>query len=93
MNIMIDYDNTFTADPLMWTEAIEIFFDHNHKVFLVTSRGEDTPVEDEHYFKSVGIPIIYCDYRAKEKVCKEKGININIWIDDDPLYITTGFIE
>jgi hypothetical protein len=90
MNIMIDYDNTFTADAPMWQDVIFEFL-QKHRVFLVTSRGMDTPVEHTEYFVDMGIPIVYCDYYAKKDVCEKQGIKIDIWIDDDPKYIIEGF--
>jgi hypothetical protein len=93
MNIMIDYDATYTADISLWRMVIPMFLDHGHKVYLVTSRGRDTPVELVNDFTPLNIPIIYCTYRAKKKVCEAQGIKIDIWIDDDPYYIVHGFIE
>ena len=91
MNIMIDYDNTYTADVDMWRSIIPLFL-VGHNVYLVTSRGMDTPIELANDFVEWRIPIIYCEYRAKKDVCEEQGIKIDIWIDDDPYYINTGFV-
>jgi hypothetical protein len=91
MNIMIDYDRTYTADVDMWRKIIPIFLE-NHKVYLVTSRDMDTPIELTQDFINWNIPIIYCQYMAKRDVCAKQGIYIDIWIDDDPHYIDTGFV-
>lgn len=91
MNIMIDYDRTYTADVEMWREIIPIFL-RNHKVYLVTSRDIDTPIELAQDFVNWGIPIIYCSYLSKRSVCVKQGIYIDIWIDDDPYYVDNGFI-
>lgn len=93
MNIMIDYDGTFGADPMMFQDVIEMFQGHHHKVYLVTSRGMDTPVEHAYWFADHYVPIVYCNYRAKREVCEEQGIKIDIWIDDAPYYIDHGFVE
>jgi hypothetical protein len=53
----------------------------------------DTPIDLVNDFVIRGIPIVYCEYRAKRKVCEEQGIKIDIWIDDDPKYIEVGFIN
>lgn len=92
MNIMIDYDNTYTANVEMWRKIIPVFLE-NGRVYLVTSRSMDTPIDLVQDFVQWGIPVIYCEYRAKEIVCKEQGIRIDIWIDDDPEFITKGFID
>lgn len=91
MKIMIDYDGTYTADVEMWRKIV-YFMACKHEVYLVTSRDTDTPIEDEGWWNERNIPIIYCAYRAKKDVCLEQGVDIDIWIDNDPYYITTGFI-
>ena len=93
MNIMIDYDGTYTADIAMWRGILPLMQLEGNKVYLVTSRGMDTPVELVKDFIDMKISIIYCTWRAKRTVCEEQGIMIDIWIDNDPYYIDTGFVE
>lgn len=94
MNIAIDYDLTYTADPVMWRNLLpRIQSVYGHTVYLVTSRDSDVPVEASHDFENMGIPIIYCAWRGKRKVCNEQGIMIDIWIDDEPKYVDTGFVD
>lgn len=88
---MMDYDNTYTRDPLMWRNIIKIMEDNGHNIRIVTSRSPDMILDDDWVLNK--LPITYCSFRAKKTVCEEQGISIDIWIDDDPLYITTGFIE
>jgi hypothetical protein len=93
MNIMIDYDRTFTADVAMWREVIDnSFLFYGHKVFLVTSRSMEQPIDLVQDFVDRKIPIIYCAFRAKRDVCTEQGIRIDIWIDDDPQWITDDIV-
>jgi hypothetical protein len=92
MNIMIDYDGTFGAAPSDWMDTIDLMGNRGHKFYLVTSRGKDTPVEHEEYFRMMDIPVIYCEYLAKKDVCNKLGIKIDVWIDDNPYYIDHGFI-
>ena len=66
MNIMIDYDNTYTADVEMWRNVIPLMQLWGHNLYLVTSRDMDTPVELAQDFVDWGIPIVYCAYRAKK---------------------------
>jgi hypothetical protein len=90
---MIDYDGTFGADPEGWAEVVNLMQKRGHIFFLVTSRGMDTPVEHAWWFAEHGITVVYCNYRAKKTVCDEQGFRIDIWIDNDPEYITKGFID
>lgn len=89
---MIDYDNTYTADVNMWRIILPTIKRCGHNVYLVTSRDVDTPIELVQDFVDMKIPIVYCAYRAKRDVCREQGIDIQVWIDDDPYYINTGFV-
>jgi len=93
MNIMIDYDGTYTADPPMWRQIIPTFLMSGHNVYLVTSRSMDTPIDLVQDFVNWKIPIVYCAFKAKRDVCIKQGIFIDIWIDDDPHYIGKGFVE
>lgn len=89
MNIGLDWDNTFTADPVLYQIIVDAYVERGHTVYITTSRGEDTPIE----FRPRGIKsIIYCNFRAKRDVTLQMGIKIHNWIDDDPYYITTGFV-
>lgn len=88
MNIMIDYDRTYTAAVEMWREVIDNgFLYYGHKVFLVTARSKDQPIELARDFDDRNIPIIYCAFKAKREVCEALGIKIDIWIDDEPDWI------
>lgn len=40
MNIALDYDGTYTADPDMWLRFVEEAQAAGHKVFIVTMRYE-----------------------------------------------------
>lgn len=89
MNIGLDWDNTYTRDPQLYNGFIDIAVLRGHNVYITTSRGMDTPIE----FIPIGIKtVIYCNYRAKYDVTRQQGIVIDNWIDDDPYYITTGFV-
>ncbi len=77
MKIALDFDNTFTADPELWSAFINTARQRGHEVKIVTSRAPYCPVPLE------GIEIVYCSFTAKKQHYPEA----HIWIDDDPLYI------
>lgn len=93
MIIALDYDNTYTRDKFFWDDFIDNAWRHGHSVYIVTSRGEDTPVDYQYDFNRMQVEIIYCNYRAKKQVTDNLGVKIDIWVDDDPEYIGKGFIE
>ena len=89
MIIALDWDNTYTRDTKFWDKFLALNAEWGNTIYIVTSRGMDTPIE----FIPTGVDgVIYCNYRAKKDVTRQSGIDIQIWIDDDPYYITTGFI-
>lgn len=89
MNIALDWDNTYTRDTHDWQRFIELF-EGLHNIWIVTSRGEDTPIE---FIPDYIEGVVYCNYRAKKLVTEKRGIKIDIWIDDDPKWIEEGFVE
>jgi hypothetical protein len=89
MIIALDWDNTFTRDQDGWQDFILGMKARGHKIWIVTARGEDTPIE----MTPEGLSgIVYCNYRAKMRVTELMGLKIDVWIDDDPEMIIDGFV-
>lgn len=82
MKIALDYDNTITADPGLWSAFAELALSKGHSVTIVTSRDEVFAPLPE-----MGIPIVYCAYKAKARC-----FQADIWIDDDPRRIFTDLV-
>jgi hypothetical protein len=87
LNIAIDFDDTYTLNPELWNDLIEVFRASNFHVYCVTARPEEhmQPVYD-----TIGNVIgqqncIGTGLRAKrEYMRKHHNIHIHIWIDDTP---------
>jgi hypothetical protein len=81
MFIALDYDDTYTRDPGLWNQFIELVKNAGHDISIVTKRGPSNqgpiPVE-------ISCPIVYCDRAAKAYYCRDHNIHIDIWIDDAP---------
>jgi hypothetical protein len=86
MNIALDYDGTFTRDPLMWEKFIEVAKLYGHNVFVCTMRYPGG-VESIDSIKSLGVDVIYTARRAKGKFLADAGIPVDIWVDDMPVWI------
>ena len=84
MNIAIDYDGTYSVDPEMWKEVFRTFRNWGHCVYCVTKRYELLSSDIQ---KEMTIPIIHATKSKKEAVRKH-GIEIDVWIDDNPASIT-----
>lgn len=86
MKIALDYDDTYTADPLMWNWFVEQAEARGHEVFCVTARHGSMLEEVEFTLGRHLRPdhIISCFNEPKRKVCAERGVMIDVWIDDKP---------
>lgn len=88
MNIAIDFDDTFTADPDMWKLFIRSAYENGHNVFVVTWRSEGERFEVDLEVPANFIMAKHFTARkAKRKYMEDKGIYIDIWIDDNPAAI------
>ena len=92
MHLALDFDNTFTVDPAFWTEFINEAKVNSHKVWIVTARHRDRDGINwaKVQLKHEPCPVIWCDGKPKRHVVKEQGIEINVWIDDDPYSLLHG---
>lgn len=90
MNIAIDYDDTYTADPGLWDQFIASARERGHKVWIVTCR-RDTP-ENREEVQVPGCRVFFTNLGSKLDFVKVKraGMKIDIWIDDDPRCIWEG---
>lgn len=85
MIIAIDYDDTFTADTLMFTETIKKFQEFGHQVICVSARRETfaNRREIENALPS-GVEVFLSYDCPKRLFTKMKGVYVDIWIDDKP---------
>lgn len=80
MNFALDFDETYTASPLLWDKFIDVAKFHGHIVTFVTFRFEGWGNEDiESTAKSLGIGVVYTNGRQKQHV-----FDADVWIDDSP---------
>lgn len=89
MIIALDFDNTYTRDPAMWNDFIDLCQHAGHKVYCVTMRY-DKPNDSREVREALGnrVDAIYFTERsAKQQFMQSKGIAIDIWIDDCPQLI------
>lgn len=82
MKISLDYDDTITADVEFWLAFIQLARKYQHEVFCITGRSDTESNREE--MKFLEIPKIYCDHGNKRTVSKNRGIEIDVWIDDIP---------
>ena len=92
MNISLDYDDTYTRDPLLWNVFIQDCLVRGHTVYVVTMR---TPEQGREVLESVGQRVgesrcYFTSMQSKRNYMYARGISIDVWIDDMPDAILRG---
>lgn len=83
MQIALDYDDTYTLDPIFWDAFKKLAVKYGHNVFCVTKRGED----HKGILFMPGWETIHTNLKAKKTYCDANNIKADVWIDDDPINI------
>lgn len=85
-NIGIDYDGTFTDNPEAWSGVIRQLLIFGYSVYCVSARSDnpDTFSKLSSEFPS-GVTILLTSHKPKKKFCEQLGINIDIWIENQPM--------
>jgi hypothetical protein len=92
MNIGLDYDGTYTTDPVAFDKVIRTFILAGFNVYLVTMRAppphfESVLVLEDLENKVTGM--YFTDRKAKRPFMLAKGIKIAFWIEDMPEWLLT----
>ena len=90
LTIAIDFDDTFTTDPVLWTSVIALLA-VRHQVICVTSRRVSIPNVNalQRALTPHVAEIIYAYDQPKRLAAQEAGYAVDIWIDDRPETIAT----
>ena len=92
MLIALDYDGTYTADPVFWDTFIVSARVHGHTVVCITMRheheehGESAAVLED--MEAHGIQVVFTGRQAKRAFAEALGIVPDVWIDDNPHWIS-----
>lgn len=99
MNIALDYDGTYTHDPVLWLMFV-IQAQHNgHDIRLVTMRfaseehgGAEAGGIDPR-LRALGVQIIFTSREAKGPAAAAQGFVADVWIDDNPRAINESAVQ
>jgi len=88
--VALDYHNTYSADPKFWDTFIYMCWMRKWDVYCVSHTTDDKEKKD--LFDSIGKVIgkknvILTEGQAKQPYCEKHNIDIDIWIDNNPLHI------
>ena len=87
MLLALDFDETYTRDPIFWDKVIALANQHGHSVICATMRheheGEDVVKALQHKVED----IIFTGRKAKFNFVTEAGYYPSVWIDDQPNWL------
>lgn len=80
MLIALDYDGTSTKSPAFWDLFCAMAKETGNEVICFTMRYPSEPTK-------MPCQIVYTGRKAKAKFVADNGYKVDIWIDDDPLFL------
>ena len=90
MNISLDFDGTYTEAPELWNRFIAQFRNAGHKVYCITMRKPEECADVESSLSNRVDAIHYTSREGKISYCLKHGLKVDVWIDDQPHFITGG---
>ncbi len=85
MLVSIDYDDTFSLDPVGWFKAMEVLMKRGHKVILCTNRTDEYDWGDEVYASLAEVSGWWKGWKAagggafaREAIVERTGIEVFI---------------
>ncbi len=85
LTLALDWDGTYTADPALWDQFIELCESRGHKVLICTGRDKRTDPIEKH------MPIYYTSNEPKKAFLARLGIHPDIFTDDTPERICSAY--
>lgn len=90
MTFALDFNGTYTKDPKFWNVFIELARLRKDEVYCVTHSTD--PDENKELLQSIGQIIgenkcIFADGHSKMEAVAALGIDVDIWIDNNPIHI------
>lgn len=89
LTVAVDWDDTYTTDMELWTKVVEMFLAYEWKVVCITGRRctlEST--QEIRCWLPSSVELHYSYDQPKLDYAKEHGIDVDVWIDNDPMIIT-----
>lgn len=92
--IAIDFDDTFTADPMLFSTFIVMGKSQGHRFYCVTNRQKtmgDTELINDYLDRfDCQMPIVFANEYGKVETMERLGIKVDIWIEDAPRTLLRG---
>jgi len=86
MKIALDYDHTYSLDPIFWNQVIRAARRTGHDIRVVTARDDRLDRTAQLVELEKRLPVIYTRGIAKKWFCTHfgEGFVPDVWIDDRP---------
>lgn len=84
MLIALDYDDTYTHDPVLWDAFIANAKARGHEVICVTMRYAKEGMPVVKALSSKVDAIVFTGRTAKARSVHSLGYYPNVWIEDNP---------
>lgn len=82
--IGVDFDDTISTNELGWLQVLALFERLGYIVYVVTYRSATEWPEDMDFLRDKGYKVFCTDRMSKREFMKRKGLDVDIWIDDNP---------
>lgn len=83
--IAIDFDDTWTADPLGFRMFVESMTARGHRFVCITARNEFAQWTSEvRVAMEPLMPVLFTNGKPKRAAAEAAGYKVDIWIDDMP---------
>lgn len=90
LTISIDYDDTFTAAPELFSLFIREAQKEGHRVICISARRDEIGHRQELMNALPhGVQVLLSYDTPKKQFARQNGIAVDIWIDDMPEAIPT----
>lgn len=87
MIIGLDYDDTWTRDPDGWFTAMMALKMRGHTIYGITMRYPREASGMDSRYDQVCEQILFTGRRAKRSFAEGRGILVDVWIDDNPVWV------
>jgi hypothetical protein len=91
MNIALDFDDTYTRDPVMWDQFISLVQSRGHDIRIVTFRKRSMNDAALDYL-ATKMPVIFTEFTQKRAFTNKMGWIVDVWIDDSPEFIVNPVV-
>ncbi|WYV99035.1 hypothetical protein Roomu2_00036 [Pseudomonas phage vB_PpuM-Roomu-2] len=82
--VAVDFDETISDNESGWLQILALLERVGYHVVICTWRTPETYPEDLQFLVDKGYAVFYTSLRSKREYMKEQGIDVAIWIDDNP---------